>query len=467
MATQYPVAPGICSRDQFSGGFAVSKLALCIAVVIGLGAGGAAAEEAVPPAGDAPLAAKVELQVPAGAQAGADFDVERATQAWIDTLPADKRARSDAYFEGGYWLQLFSFLYGLAMAWVFLGLRVSARLRDLAAKRIANPTLQSGVYGALYVVVATVLGFPLTWYAGFYREHQYELATQAFGAWFGEQLIGLGVGVVLGVLLVAILYAVFRRAQRTWWLWGAGVVSLFLVFTIAISPVLIAPLFNKYQPLPDGPLRDSILSIAHATGVPADEVYWFDASRQTKRISANVSGFGATTRISLNDNLLNRSSEESIASVMGHELGHYVLNHIYEMLVYFATIIFVGFAFMAWAFGRAVARYGERWGVRGIDDPAGIPLLVALFSIYSFALTPVFNSIIRSNEVEADRFGIAVSGEADGFAAVAMQLSEYRKISPGYWEEILFYDHPSGANRVRAAMQWKKEHLEPAPAPSP
>lgn len=442
----------------------MKRVAWCLAVLAAVALAPAGAEDAPAPPADAPLAAKVQLAVPEAAQATPGFDVERATQAWIDTLPADKRARSDAYFEGGYWLQLFAFLYGLAVAWVFLFGRLSARLRDFAARLTGNATLQSALYGAQYVVAGSVLGFPLTWYAGFHREHQYEMATQTFGAWFGEQLIGLAVGVVLGVLLIAVLYAVFRRAQRTWWMWGAGVVSAFLVFTIAISPVLIAPLFNKYQPLPDGPLRDSILGMAHATGVPADEVYWFDASKQTKRISANVSGFGATTRISLNDNLLNRSAAESIESVMGHELGHYVLNHVYEMLVYFTVITFVGFAFTAWGFARATARWGERWGVRGITDPAGVPLLAVLFSIYSFALTPVQNSIIRSNEAEADRFGIAVSGEPDGFAAVAMQLSEYRKISPGYWEEILFYDHPSGANRVRAAMEWKAEHL-PAGTP--
>lgn len=435
----------------------MKRLAASLALLLGMGLGAAAAEDA--PATEPPLAAKVQLDVPAGARAGADFDVERATQAWIDTLPADKRARSDAYYEGGYWLQLWAFLYGLAVAWVFLFGRLSARLRDFAARRTGNATLQSAIYGALYVVAGSVLSFPLTWYAGFHREHQYEMATQTFGAWFGEQLVGLAVGVVLGMALIAILYAVFRRAPRRWWLWGAGVVSLFLVFTIAISPVLIAPLFNKYQPLPEGPLRDSILSMARATGVPASEVFWFDASKQTKRISANVSGFGATTRIALNDNLLNRSAEESIESVMGHELGHYVLNHVYEMLVYFTVVIVVGFGFMAWAFARAVARWGERWGIRDITDPAGVPLLAVLFSAYTFVLTPVQNSIVRSNEAEADRFGIAVSGQPDGFAAAAMQLSEYRKISPGYWEEIIFYTHPSGANRVRAAMQWKAEHL--------
>ncbi len=144
---------------------------------------------------------------------------------------------------------------------------------------------------------------------------------------------------------------------------------------------------------------------------------------------------------------------------MGHELGHYVLNHIYEMLVYFAGILLLGFALVAWSFDRVVARWGSGWGVDGIADPAGLPLLGALFSAYLFLLTPVMNTIVRTNEAEADRFGIAVSGQADGFAQVAMQLSEYRKISPGEWEEWLFYDHPSGHNRVRAAMEWKAEQL--------
>ncbi|MGH8441810.1 MAG: M48 family metallopeptidase [Nevskiaceae bacterium] len=442
------------------------RLVPCLALLAGTCLAPAAAQDATPPADEAkPLAAKVELVVPAAAQAGPDFDVERATQAWVETLTPEQRARSKAYFEGGYWLQLSQFAYGLAIAWVFLGLRLSARLRDFATRISGNATVQSILYGLLYVPVVTALGFPMTWYAGLWREQHYGLATQTFGPWFGEQMIGLVVGMLLGAALIAALYAVFRRTGRSWWLWGSGVGMAFLVVTIFIAPMWIDPLFNDYKALPHGPLRDRILSVAHASGVPADEVYWFDASRQTKRISANVAGFGSTTRIALNDNLLNRSSSESIEAVMGHELGHYVLNHIYELLVYFAAIIVVGFAAVAWAFNRVVERRGAQWGVTGIADPAGVPLLAVLFSIYFFVLTPVMNSIIRSNEVEADRFGIATSGQADGFAMVSMQLAEYRKIDPGYWEEIIFYDHPSGENRVRSAMQWKKEHMAEAAAP--
>ena len=406
------------------------------------------------------------LVVPPGAQAGPDFDVERATQAYIATLSAEKREKSDAYFEGGYWLTLWSFLYGLFTAWIFLGLRVSAWMRDFAEQRTSNATLQTIIYGLLHVPVGTLLGLPLAWYAGFFREHQYGMATQTLLEWLGDQGKGLMVGLILGTLFIALIYAVIRKTGRNWWVFGTLTSVAFIVFAALIAPIYIDPLFNDYKSLPSGPIRDRILSIAHATGVPADDVVWFDASRQTKRISANVAGIGGTMRVALNDNLLVRSPPESIDAVMGHELGHYTLNHVYEGIIYFGLIFLVGFWFVAWSFDRTVARWGAGWGVRGVSDVAGLPLIGALFSVYMLAATPVVNSVIRGNEAEADRYGIATSGQADGFAFVAMQLSEYRKISPGYWEEILFYDHPSGYARVRAAMEWKAEHGgRDAPAP--
>ena len=401
----------------------------------------------------------VPLVVPAGAEAGPDFDIDRATQAYIETLSIEKRERSDAYFEGGYWLQLWSFLYGLLTAWIFLGLKLSARMRDFAERRAKSPLMQSAIYALQYIPLSALLALPLGWYSGFFREHQYAMATQSLGEWFGDQGKGLLVAMILGTVFIAVIYAVIRRTGRNWWVYGTLTSMAFLVFAVLISPLYIDPLFNDYKSLPTGQVRDRILSIAHATGVPADDVVWFDASRQTKRISANVSGFGDTMRVALNDNLLTRSPPESIEAVMGHELGHYTLNHIYESLIYFALIFLVGFGLVAWGYQRAVARWGAAWGLRGpVSDLAGLPLVSVLFSVFLFAATPVLNSITRSNEAEADRYGLATSNQPDGFAFVAMQLSEYRKISPGYWEEILFYDHPSGYARVRAAMEWKAEH---------
>ncbi len=284
----------------------------------------------------------------------------------------------------------------------------------------------------------------------------YGLSNLSLGGWFGEQGKGLLVELVVASILLAIIYAVIRKARKTWAIWGSVVGIIFLAVMFMVGPVFISPIFNDYTSLKDGPLKSEILSMARANGVPADNVYQFDASRQSKRISANVSGLLGTTRISLNDNLLNRSSEATIKAVMGHEMGHYVLNHGPKMLLSFGLVLVFGFAFVKWGFRRFNR---PQWGVRDETDIAGLPLLGILFSTYFFIMTPVTNSIIRINETEADLYGLNASGEPEGFSEGILSLSEYRKMKPGYWEEILFYDHPSGYNRIYASMRWRAEHL--------
>ena len=394
------------------------------------------------------------------------FDPAAATEAYLAQQSTAEKARSDAYFEGGYWLQLWSFLYGLGVAWLLLGSGLSARMRDLAGRLTRRGPLRTVLYLVQYLPLVAVLSFPLTVYAGFFREHQYDLATQQFGGWFRDWAVGLGVGVILMSLLLTALYGAIRKAPRTWWLWGAGVAVLFLSFALLVAPVFIDPLFNTYRPLEDPQVREPILSLARANGIPAEEVWEFDASRQTTRISANVSGFLGTMRVRLNDNLLERCTLPEIAAVMGHEMGHYALNHVYELILSFGLVLAGGFAFVHWGFGRALRRWGGRWGVQGIGDVAGLPLLGALLAIYLFALTPVVNTIIRANESEADLFGLNASRQPEGFAEVALKLGEYRKLDPGPIEEWIFFDHPSGRTRIRMAMDWKAENGGGAPAPS-
>lgn len=386
-------------------------------------------------------------------------DPAAATKAWLDTVPTEKRARSDAYFEGGYWLILWNFLLTAAISIFLLQSRISARLRGFAERFTRFKAMQVIVYVIPFFVLSWTLSFPLTVYQEFFREHQYSMATQTFGPWFAEQIKALLISLIFGSLALIILYAVFRRATRTWPIWGAIVAVFFSILGSFIFPVFVAPIFNTYKPINDPALRDPILAMAQANEIPVKQVFEFDASRQTKRISANVAGFFGTTRIALNDNLLKRGTLPEIRQVMGHEMGHYVLNHGMKLVMYFGIVAFLGLFITRGAFDKTVKRWGTRWGVRGIADPAGLPLLTLILSAYSFLLTPITNSNTRTIEQEADAFGINTSREPDGFAAVSLKLGEYRKLDPGKWEEIIFFDHPSGRARIRMAMDWKAAHL--------
>jgi STE24 endopeptidase len=222
-------------------------------------------------------------------------------------------------------------------------------------------------------------------------------------------------------------------------------------------------LFNTFTRLEDPRIKQPILSLARANGIPATDVYVFDASRQSKRVSANVSGFAGTTRISLNDNLLKRCTLPGIEATMGHEMGHYVLNHQFKGLALNGIVVVIMFALLNWGLNAGLARWGESWGIRGITDLAILPLAVLLLSIFSLLLTPVNNTITRTMEYEADMYGINASQQPDGEAEVDLLLGEYRKLDPGPLEEFIFFDHPSGRTRITAAMRWKAEHLPGAP----
>jgi STE24 endopeptidase len=401
------------------------------------------------------------LSIPLVAQAATGgFDVEAATRAYTDTLQGDARAQSDAYFEGGYWLILWGAVVGILGEWIILRTGLSARFRDWAERRTSRRWLSPALYALPYAIISSLIVFPWTIYTGFVREQQYELMNLDFGSWLSEQAIGLVIGIVITALFLMALFAVIRRAQRLWWIWATAVVGAFIVIGTVVAPVFISPLFNTYEPMADGPLRTSILAMAEANDVPADNVYVFDQSRQHDRISANVSGMFGTMRISLNDNLLERTSPEEVEAVMGHELGHYVLNHGLILITVMTAIFGLGFFLVAKLTPAILARHGSRWGIRGVDDPAAFPVFVIVLTAYLFVMTPALNSLIRIVESQADAFGLEAARQPDGFAAVAMRLSEYRKIEPSALEEMIFFDHPSGRTRVRMSMDWKAANVD-------
>ncbi|MFZ0319357.1 MAG: M48 family metallopeptidase [Candidatus Sulfotelmatobacter sp.] len=399
------------------------------------------------------------IQVPPEAQPSPSFNAETATNAYLAQIPADARARSDAYFEGGYWMILWDFLYGAVVLLLVLNLGWSAAMRNLAERVTRFKPIHTIVYWLQYLLLTAILGFPLSVYEDYFREHKYGLATQTFAPWMGDQLKGLGVNLVLGGILAMALFGIVRRLKRSWWIWAAIVTECFMMLVVLIVPVYIVPIFNKVTVLSDPKVTQPILSLARANGIPAHDVYEVDASRQTTRMSANVSGFGKTMRITLNDNLLRRGSPEEIQSVMGHEMGHYVLHHIYKDMLFLGVVIVISFALLNWSLNWSLQRWGDKWKIRGIGDTAVLPLVVLIVSILGFVATPIMNTQTRVTEGEADMYGLNASRQPDGFAQAAIHLGEYRKMNPGPVEEFIFFDHPSGRNRIYAAMRWKAENL--------
>lgn len=413
------------------------------------------------------LVSIVLLPLLAAVAHASDFDPKAATEAYLATIAGEAKAKSDAYFEGGYWLILYDALYAIGVALLLLFTRVASGLRTLAERIMPWRWLQTFFFAVMFIALTTALTFPLTMYEGFTREHAFGLSNQTYEQWFSEYLIGLAVGVVMGGIFLTVLYAIIRRAPNTWWIWGAGASAAFFAIAALIAPVFISPLFNDYKPMREGPLKQEILSLARANGIPVTDVFEVDASRQSKRISANVQGFMGTTRISLNDNLLNRSTPSEVRAVMAHEMGHYVLGHVNELIAYASILSLIAFAIAHFGFQALTAIFGGLWGIRDITDPAGFAVLSILLTVIGFFGTPVTNTMIRSNEAEADIFGLNAAREPDGFATTALKLSEYRKLDPTPWEEFVFFDHPSGRSRISMAMHWKAEHLSELPPPAP
>lgn len=392
------------------------------------------------------------------------FDPQAATRAYLDTLQGAARAKSDAYFEGGYWLPVWAAIVSVTVYWAMLRFGWVAKWSAWASRVTKRDWLKPALFSLPFVLASTLLTLPWSLYTGYFREHQYGMSNQTISGWLGEFGTALAVGLLFNAIFFAIIYGVIRNSPKRWWLWGSAAVGVLAAIMIMLGPVFIEPLFNKYTPMKDGPVKAEILHIAHEQEIPANDVFIVDASRQTKRISANVSGLGPTVRIALNDNLLNRSNMAGIKAVMGHEMGHYKLNHIASLLLYVVLMALAGFFTLWWAAPRILAKHGARWGVRDVADPASAALLSLIMAILAVPAGIIFNSVIRHHEIQADAFGLDAAREPDGFAMTAMQLSEYRKIEPSAVEELLFYDHPSGRSRVQMAMDWKAKHLAELPA---
>jgi STE24 endopeptidase len=381
------------------------------------------------------------------------FDPATATRTYIDSLGADALAKSAAYTTGGHWL----LLWGLVVSGVVTWLIVRWGILDRVAARLARrgPNLRAFLVAATYFLVSALITLPWSLYADWWRERAYGRTDQPLGDFLAQGAIGLALSVLLGALFMMGVYALIRRAGRRWWLWSAGLTALAASALLLLSPILIEPLFNDYQPVPAGEVRDALVVMAQQAGVPTDRIFVYDGSRQSNNFTANVAGIGGTARIAISDVAFKGASLDEVKAVTGHEIGHYVLGHVWR-LVFVVTALAVVFFWLA---DRLYPRFARAFGSRAaLADPTGLPVLLFIVALFGLLAQPAFNAVIRVGEVESDRYSLETVNLPDALASALVKTAEYRYPRPGALEELVFYSHPSVERRVRRAMEWKAAH---------
>jgi STE24 endopeptidase len=395
---------------------------------------------------------------------GGSFDPAAATAAYLAQLPPAAHARAEAYTQGGHWILLWSALVGVAISWLVLRSQILVRLRRRVSSRRRRFALAALVVVAAGAAIETGLSLPWNAYADWWREKAYGLTSQGVLGWLGDSLIMGLIYVVVVSLLMSGIYALIRRAPRSWWLWSAGVTGLVIVLLLVISPVFIQPIFNRFTPAPPGAVRDAVVQLAQANGVPADRIVIFDGSRQSNRYTAHVSGLFGTARIAMSDVMFRKGADlAEVRAVVGHEMGHYAHRHTLIAAGLYTLLALVAFLLVDRLFTPALALAGAD-GVEGLADPAGFPVIGIIITALTLLGTPLTASITRLQEADADRFSLRAANAPDGLARALVKTIEYRAASPSRLEEALFYTHPAVSRRIRRCMDWKATHPPGPPA---
>lgn len=347
--------------------------------------------------------------------------------------------------------------------WALLRFRVSARLRDLAEARGKNRLLQAFIYYPLLMLVYGALTLPLALYSSYLLPHQYGLSNQTPAGWIMDLAKRFAIGALIAPPLIAFLYWSIRRSPRRWWL-GFWLASIpLLIGAVLLVPLVIDPLFNRFGPLQDQDLRAKIIRLAERAGIENSRVFEVDASVRTKQVNAYVTGLGGSARIVLWDTLLQRLDEEEALFVMAHEMGHYVERHVPIGLALSICGSLVLLFVVDRASRVALARRGERWGVRGLDDLASLPLLLLVLSLLNFLGSPVESAISRTIESRADQFALNLTEDPRAGMTAYVKLSELNLSHPDPppFIEFWMFSHPPLQDRIEAARNWQREHAGP------
>jgi STE24 endopeptidase len=362
-----------------------------------------------------------------------------------------------ARYRSGVVLWLFDTAWGFIVPAAILLTGFSARMRNWAARVSRKRVLTIAIYFAIFSVVTFLIDLPRAYYEEFAREHAYGLSNQTLSKWFGDSLKSLAVGTVMGALFLWVPYLLLRKSPRRWWLYTAMAAVPFLCLTLLIAPVWIDPLFNTFGPMKNKALEAKILQLADRAGIEGGRVYEVDKSADTNTLNAYVAGVGGTKRIVLWDTIIARLDEPQLLFVMGHEMGHYVLNHIWKELAIFSVLIAVLLYAVHRVAGVVIARQHPRFCFTELSDVASLPLILLLFSLASFVVSPLALGITRHFEHEADRFGLEITRTNRAAAQSFVRLQEDNLANPRpHWiVRLLRASHPTLAERIEFANSYR------------
>ena len=338
--------------------------------------------------------------------------------------------------------------------WLFLGW--SSGLKNILEQYFNHFWLLVASFVILYSLLDGLLSLPLTWYSGFVLPHRYEMSDQTLKSWILDEIKGLAVGGVLGIVLIEVIYLLLRNFPNTWWLWASAVMLAFNVLLANLYPLLIAPLFNKYVPLGEehADLEERLLKLALKTGTRIQGVYKFDMSRQTRAANAGLTGIGKSRRIVLGDTMIYEFTADEIEVVLAHELGHQVFHDIPLGIASGTLTTLFGFYLASLGLNLGAVYFG----FEGVWDIAALPLLSLAVGFYSLLIMPLSNLLSRWQEKRADLFALKTTGKVESFISAFTRLANQNlaELEPEPWVEFLLHSHPALSKRIKMAGDFKK-----------
>ncbi|RGP41123.1 Ste24 endopeptidase [Altererythrobacter insulae] len=382
------------------------------------------------------------------------FNAEAATQVYMDRISAAELLQARAITTGNHWLLLVDLLVAALVTWVIIRSNLLGKVSTCLTNR--SWALRTFTVAAVFALVSTLLTLPYTIYKGWWRMSQYGLISQPLSDYFAQRMITSAIDVLILSVVLLGAYWLMRTSLRWWWIWSAGLVASVIAFMAFISPALIDPLFNSYEPVPEGEVRDAVIALAANTDISADRIFMYDASRQSNTFNANVSGIGPSARVAFTDVAISGASLDEVLAVTGHELGHYALKHtawdvVISGLLYLTILFLIDrlYGRFASVFGSDVPLY----------DIRSAPVVMFMLAVLMTLSLPIQNNMSRVFENQADDYSLEHAGKPDAIAEFLIRGPHAKYPKAGPIEEYLFYTHPAVENRIRKMMEWKAAHL--------